>query len=292
MTLGRAVRLRRLFSHPSGRFCSVAVDHFVNYSEGLPPALRRMRETLAALMSGRPDAVTMMKGVAMSLWQPYAGEVPLIIQTIAARPDDKSREQMATVEEVVRLGADAVAAAAFIKGPTEASNLRPLADLVRAAEPYGLPVIAHIYPRRFDERAGASFSHGASISLDPEDIAWAVHCGLELGVDVVKTPYCGDVAAFADIIADCPLPVIVAGGPKTTDLAEALTTTGEAVRAGARGATIGRNIWGHARVTAALRAFQAVVHDGSSAAEALQLAGLCEEQPSGQARASSPMCIK
>ena len=48
----------------------------------------------------------------------------------------------------------------------------------------------------------------------------------------------------------------------------------DVVKSGARGATIGRNVWGFDQITAAVHAFKAVIHDGKSAAEALQIAGL------------------
>lgn len=276
MGLGKSVRLRRLFSHPSGRFCSVAVDHFLNYAEGLPRPLRQMRPTLASLVAGRPDAVTMNKGVALATWEPYAGAVPLIVQTVAARPDDNACEFMSTVEEAVVLGADAVAGAAFIRGRSEAAHLRMLADLVREAAMYDMPVVTHIYPRvvAAESIVEAGFAEGAAISHTPEDVAWAVHCALEIGADIIKVPYVGDVAAFRDIVNDCPRPIVVAGGPQTPTLAEALALTGEAMAAGARGATIGRNVWGCPRVTATLRAFKAVIHEGAAPAEALSAAGL------------------
>lgn len=275
MGLGKAIRLQRLFGDPSGRLCSVAVDHYINYPVGVPRGLRNIRETLTAVVAGRPDAVTMHKGVAAAVWGQHAGRVPLIIQSMAGRPDDTACEVMAHADEAVRLGADAIATAAFIRGRTEAEHLRLVADLVREAEPYDLPVILHIYPRRFcDDDSGQGFAAGAAISLEPEDIDWAVHCGLEVGADVIKTPYCGDLAAFGDITSACPRPVVIAGGPQTPTLRDALAMTGDAMAAGARGATIGRNVWGSSRITNTVIAFKAVVHDGASPDEALALAGL------------------
>ncbi len=102
MHLGKRVRLNRIFSHPSGRICSVAVDHWLGYSEGMPPGLRHIGKTLAAVMQGRPDAITIHKGMAAALWEPYAGQAPLIIQGSAIRPDDIAREQVATPEDAVR----------------------------------------------------------------------------------------------------------------------------------------------------------------------------------------------
>src|SRR5262245_29999081 len=120
MGLGKQIRLNRIFSHPSGRLCSVAVDHFMIYNEGLPPGLRHIKETLAAVVAGQPDAVTMHKGIAASLWGPYAGKIPLILQTSGVRPDDTGDFQYATIEEAVRLGADAVAVVAYLRNKCEA----------------------------------------------------------------------------------------------------------------------------------------------------------------------------
>jgi len=226
-----------------------------------------MKETLAAVVAGQPDAVTMHKGVAATMWAPYAGRVPLIIQAIIGRADDKAYELVVTAEEAIRLGADAIAVAAFVHGKTEGYQLRVVADLVRDAARFELPVMLHIYPRN---------PQTLEIIYTPEDIAWALHCGVELGVDVIKVPYCGDVQAHAEIVSESPVPVVAAGGPRTDTLEAALQMMAEVVASGARGATIGRNIWGfdNQSITAAVHAFKAVIHDGKNAREALQIAGL------------------
>lgn len=264
MNLGKLVRMNRIFAHASGRLCSVAVDHFIGYGQGLPDGLRRIGPTLAAIVAGQPDAVTMHKGIAAAAWRPYAGRIPMILQSSAVRPDDTARQQLATLEDAVRLGADAFALAAFVRGATEADHLRVVADCVRDAAQYEMPVFCHIYPRDPQGR----------ISFLPEDIAWAVRCALEAGVDVIKTPYCGDVRAHAQIVSDCPVPIVAAGGPKAETLSAALRMIGEVVQSGARGATIGRNIWGFPQITAAVQAFKAVIHDGKTPEEAENLAGL------------------
>ena len=74
-------------------------------------------------------------------------------------------------------------------------------------------------------------------------------------------------------MATCPVPVVIAGGPKTDTLLEALTQTSEALRAGAKGAVVGRNLWGHGDTTMAARAFKFVIHDGMAPQEALATAG-------------------
>ncbi len=266
MNLGKAIRLGRLWNHPSGRFCSVAVDHFIGYQAGMPEGLRDLPSTLRTIAAGQPDAVTMHIGVAKSCWPPYAGRIALILQSIIGRLDDSVNEHLCCPEDAVRLGADGFATCAFVRGPSEAAYLRRVADFVREADRFGMPVIVHTYPRRYDGK-------NVEVSFAPEDIAWAVRCAIECGVDVIKVPYCGDSAAYAQIIRECPVPVVAAGGPKATTLRDALCMAAEVVGSGAKGMTVGRNIWGFPQIGAALAAFKMVIHDSLSADEALTRSG-------------------
>src|SRR5579871_3294836 len=266
MGLGKQIRLNRLFSHPSGRLCSVAVDHFVGYAEGMHPGLADLPKTLAEIVAGRPDAVTMQKGVALTCWAPHAGKVPMIMQAGCWTVDERILEILTDAEECVVNGADAIAIAIGVRGPNEGKYIRLLAEGVTAAAKFDLPVIAHIYPKSFGPE-------GAKILHDAENIAWATRVGIECGADVIKVGYTGDVASFGQIVRSCPVPVVAAGGPKTETLEAALQAMQEVVQSGARGATIGRNVWGHGNIGQALAAFKAVIHDGKSPSEAIRLAG-------------------
>ena len=68
MDLAKQIRLSRIFSHPSKRLCSVAVDHFIGYQQGLPKGLTNVGEAIRQLVAGKPDAITMFKGVAKGTW--------------------------------------------------------------------------------------------------------------------------------------------------------------------------------------------------------------------------------
>jgi len=260
MGLGKQVRISRLFAHPSGNLCSIAIDHFMVYNMGLPPGLRHIKDTLAAVMAAQPDAVTMHKGLASALWHKFAGQAALILQSSGVRPDNSAMEQYATVDEAVRFGADALAVVAFVRGATEAHFVRKVADCVRDGQVWEMPIICHVYPRDAEN----------NIIYTPEDIAWAVRCMVEVGVDIVKVPYCGDAMAHAQIVADCPVPVVAAGGPKAPTLRDALQMMADAVNVGVRGGTVGRNIWGNNDVIGAVRAYKAVIHDRKNADEALK----------------------
>ncbi|HUZ18463.1 MAG TPA: aldolase [Spirochaetia bacterium] len=262
MNVGKLVRLNRLFSHSSGRLFSVAVDHFSGYQEGLPVSLREIEMTLASIVAETPDAVTMHIGVALNAWKPFAGRVPLILQSVIGRPDDTIYQQIALPEDAVRVGADGFAVATYVRGKTEGQYLRLLADSVREAARFEMPVICHIYPRRFSDV-------GAVVSYEPEDIGWAVHCAVECGADVIKVPYCGEVSAYAEIVRSAPVPVVAAGGPRQDSLLAALGMIREVIESGARGATVGRNVWGFESIATAIRAFKAVIHDGEAPERAL-----------------------
>jgi class I fructose-bisphosphate aldolase len=268
MDLAKRIRLNRIFAHPSKRLCSVAVDHFVGYQKGLPEGLVNLPETIRKLVAGKPDAITMVKGTAKSAWEPYAGRVPLIIQAVCFTADDATIENIARPEEVLRMGADAIAVSLGVRGPNEGKFLKILSDMVEQADRIGLPVISHIYPR--------DFTNGGTIVHDPENIMWAVRCGIECGADVVKVPFTGEAASFQQIVASSPVPVVAAGGPRCDSLLSALEMMTKVVQSGARGATIGRNIWGAPDPTRALIAFRAVIHDRLTPAAALKSAGLTQ----------------
>ena len=266
MDLAKRIRLNRIFGHPSKRLCSVAVDHLVGYQKGLPQGLRNVPETLRKLAEGKPDAVTLLKGMAKSAWEPYAGRIPMIIQSMCFTSDDAMIETATRPEEVLRLGAAAIAVAIGVRGPNEGKFLKIMTQMVEEADRIGLPVVAHIYPR--------DFSKGATIVHDPENILWAVRCGVECGADVVKVPFTGDAKSFREIAATSPVPVVAAGGPRCETLLEALDMMAKVVESGVHGATIGRNIWGAPDPTRALIAFRAVIHDQMTPAAALKAAGL------------------
>ena len=261
MGLGTDIRLARLFSHPSGNLFGIAVDHFVGYGSVREGGLKDLPAAVDRCMTARPDTMTMTPGTAKNCWPAHVGQASLIVQASCWTPDDRIREQLATAEDAIRLGADALAVAIGVRGATEGDFIRWLTDAVRAAAPFDLPVVAHIYPR--------DYSDGVKIVFTPEEIAYAVRVGIETGVDVIKVGYPGDEAAFSEIIAACPVPVVMAGGPKEPTLRDALAQIHAGMRAGARGAVVGRNIWGEADMERAARAYAGVIHDGLDADQAI-----------------------
>ena len=252
-TLGKAVRLNRILAGRKRRVLTVAVDHMINYPLGLPNGLRQMKATLSKIIEGEPDALTMNKGIAARFWEPFAGQAPLIIQSMALRPGEPNFADTATVEEVVSLGADAIAVAMFVYCDLEISYIRHLAEVVRQAEPFGLPVVPHIYPL-------ASGDEQSTVLHDAEHVFYAARVGLEMGADLIKVPYTGDVASFRDIVNTFPVPVVAAGGPRCATLEDAVAMAEDIGKAGAAGATMGRNVWEFEDIPSAVRQLKQAIN--------------------------------
>ncbi len=142
MGLGTDVRLSRLFSHPSGNLFGIAVDHFVGYGNVREGGLANLPEAVNRCITAKPDTMTMTPGTAKGCWPAHAGKASLIIQASYWTPDDRIRDRLATAADAVRLGADALAVAIGVRGETEGDFIRWLADAVRDAAPYELPVVA------------------------------------------------------------------------------------------------------------------------------------------------------
>ena len=231
----------------------------------ITPDLHRIRELLPRIVAGRPDALTMMKGSAQHCFEPYAGRIPLIMQTSTFTPGLPTRDhQFGFVEDALRLGADAVAMTITVGTEHQGEEVAMLGRLVSDAAPAGLPVVAHIYPKGELVPAGERYTTRWSL--------YAARVGAEVGVDVVKTDYTGSADSFRPVVDACPVPVVAAGGPRLETLREVLEMARGVVAAGGAGLTCGRNVWGSPDPAGVVRALKAVVHDDASVDDALGLA--------------------
>jgi len=259
MLFGKEVRWKRIFHTASGKLVTLAVDHGAAYKFELPPPLAAIAKTVGSFEDELPDAIVAQRGLFGDVLRPFAGRVPLMLQTISitpSAPDDSY--PMSQVEDAVALGADAVAISISMGGPTQRDGMMLLGELVRSARPLGLPVIAHVYP------LGEAF-RGAEFS--PAAVAYCARAGFEAGADLVKVHYSGDRESFARIVADTPIGVVAAGGPKLDSVAGVLGMARDVALSGARGITIGRNLWGDPRPAALLAALKAVFHQGAPVEE-------------------------
>jgi len=184
-------------------------------------------------------------------WEPYAGRVPLIIQSVCFTADDAVIESLTRPRKCSGWAPMPSAVAIGVRGPNEGRFLKLLADMVEEADRIGLPGNRACLSERFQQRRSdciRSREHHVGGTLR-----------IECGADVIKVPFTGDAESFREIISTCP----VAGGSRGRSALratpDALEMLAKVVVSGARGATIGRNIWGTPDPTAAVRACRAVI---------------------------------
>jgi fructose-bisphosphate aldolase/2-amino-3,7-dideoxy-D-threo-hept-6-ulosonate synthase len=264
MDAGIEARLERIGT--DGKHLIVPMDH--GLTMGAVRGLVDLEATVDAVTRGGADAVLTQKGVADRV-HPHrngAGYVVHLNGSTTIGPDEHDKRPTATVEEAVRLGADAVSFHANVASAHEREQIESLAEVTLEASRLGMPVLAMAYVRGHE--------------VDPEDeesLAHAVRLAEELGADVVKTAYSGDADSFERVVEATALPVVIAGGSRGTDR-ETVSMVRGAMDAGAAGVSMGRSIFQHKDPEAITRAVGAVIHDGVETDEALRGAGLLESE--------------
>jgi DhnA family fructose-bisphosphate aldolase class Ia len=180
-----------------------------------------------------------------------------------------------SIEVALAMVDDAVVVNATLGAPHESDELEKAGRTASEGRRWGLPLVAEMLTQRI-MADHMDFSGNGSSSL-PADIAdeisMACRLGAELGADVIKTRYPGNMAAFQRIVAHAGRPVLIAGGPlRSPSLKSLLSVVDESLQAGGAGVIFGRSIWQQPDPGLALRALCAMVHDDASVAEALEIA--------------------
>lgn len=262
MTADKIRRMNRLF-RADGKALIVAMDHLAYF--GPMPGLERPAGTIRKVVAGGADVIMTTFGIATT-FAAEIGQAGLILRAdggtsrLATAPAAGSLLYRA--EDALRIGADGVACMGFPGSSFEHLNLPHLAELAAQCHEWRLPLLAEMLPQGFENPKEA---------WTPENIRTAVRIGAELGADIIKTRYTGSVESFRPVIESCPVPVVVLGGPKMETDEDLLRTVREAMDAGASGVAMGRNIWQHAQPDCMTAAVAAIIHEGASVEEALQL---------------------
>jgi class I fructose-bisphosphate aldolase len=226
------------------------------------------------LVEGGADAVLVSPGVARLCVDFFVGKsAPALILrldwTNMFRPGEKlgfregRNRLIASVEDAVRFGADAVLTFMFVgyEDPdVEADDIEKNALVARACEVAGIPHIME--PMARGAQVGERRYESTLIRMHVRNAA-------ELGADAIKTDYSGDQESFASVVEGCPAPILVAGGPKMKTTEAGLDMVSGAMQAGAAGVLVGRNIIQADNPVRMLKAIGAIVHDNLSAEEAM-----------------------
>lgn len=231
----RALRLTRVFRHHPSRTVIVPLDHPV--STGVPATFHWSADPLLSdLAAAGVDAVVLHKGMLRHISAGAFQNMALIVHlsaSTACAPDPDAKCLVTEVQEAVSLGADAVSVHVNLGSLDERRQLEDFGRVARDCDRWNVPLLAMVYPR------------GPSI-VDPEDPELILHAAMlaaNLGADLVKTTYAGSLTAMADVATACPIPVLVAGGPRLDDEEDVLEFVDAAMDGGAAGVALGRNVF-------------------------------------------------
>jgi putative autoinducer-2 (AI-2) aldolase len=253
MDWGIQNRLSRLIQK-DGKAVFLPIDH--GYFQGPTHCLEKPGETIKPIWQ-YADGLMMTRGVLRNCIDPTISK-PIILRVSGATSivgKDLSNESLVTsIEEILRLNASAVSMSVFVGTENENKSLTNLAKLVDECEEYGIPVMAVTAVGRELEKREARY------------LALAARISAEIGARVVKTYYCKE--NFEKVVEGCPVPVVIAGGPKTETMREVFDFVYDGIQKGAIGVNLGRNVWQTENPVAAIRGICAIVHDGYTAKDA------------------------
>jgi DhnA family fructose-bisphosphate aldolase class Ia len=248
---GAEVRLGQLFDKESGRSFIAAFDHGLTL--GPKPGSEDALGVLKKIIDGGPDGILVSPGVMKlggSLFAFHGGPVPIVRADWifnnevfpglpAALQDPRQGENYEVIcspEDALALGAGAITMFLIVgtgNGAEFANNARLVAANIQAARRVGLPVIVEsvLWGSRLEDKR------------DPELLAFGARVAAELGADAIKTAYTGDPETMRQVVAGCPVPVLVLGGVRSSSPDVVLEATRGAIDGGARGVVYGRNVW-------------------------------------------------
>lgn len=259
--IGKKIRLERIINRDSHRTVIVPMDHGVTV--GPIEGLADMRMAVGNVVNGGANAILMHKGIVRAGHRGTGKDVGLIIHLsggTSLSPDPNAKELVCTVEEAVKLGADAVSIHINLGAETDSEMLGQLGYISERCLEWQMPLVAMMYTR----------GHKIENEYDVKYVKHAARVGAELGADIVKVPYTGSVESFAEVVNGCPVPVVIAGGEKMGSDEDIFKMVEGALEAGAAGLSIGRNAFQHENPTKMIQVLSKIVHEGASIEEAIK----------------------
>ena len=237
------------------------MDH--GLTVGTIKGLENLADIVDKVAIGGANAVLMHSGMVGAGHRQHGQDIGLIIHLSGATsltPDPDRKVLVCSVERALKMGADGVSIHINIGADEEPEMLQDARNVVEASREWGLPLIAMMYPRGKkikDENA-------------PEVVNIAVRVGAELGADIVKTNYTGDIDSFKYIVKSVHVPVIIAGGPKTDTIQDLLQLVYDSIQAGGKGVAFGRNVFQAEDPIKIVKALSKIVHHNYTVEEVLK----------------------
>ncbi|MCL2863519.1 MAG: 2-amino-3,7-dideoxy-D-threo-hept-6-ulosonate synthase [Methanimicrococcus sp.] len=260
--IGKAIRMERFVKRDTGRTIIVPMDHGVGV--GPIPGLTNLPDAINKVALGGANAVLVHMGMVKHGHRKYGNDVGLIIHLSASTalgPNSNHKVLVTAVEEAIKVGADAISIHVNVGAEDEPEMLAGFGRVAQKCDEWGMPLLAMVYPR------------GPKITNEygKDVVAHAARLGAELGADIVKTNYTGDIDSFKEVVKGCPIPVIIAGGPHMESELDLLEMIAGSLEAGGKGVAIGRNVFQSDDPTRTIKRINAIVHGGFTVEEAFKI---------------------
>lgn len=254
MDWGMKNRMCQIIKPDTGHTVMLAVDH--GYFLGPTSGLEDPGKTIMPLVP-YADSLMLTRGVLRNAVDPDIS-TPIVLRVSGGNSivgEDLSKEgQTVSVRDAIRLNVSAVALSIFVGSKYEHQTLMGLTHLIDECQEYGIPVLAVT-------------AVGKEMARDARYLGLCCRIAAELGASIVKTYYC---EGFESVVQSCPVPVVIAGGKKIEER-DALKLAYNAIKKGAVGVDMGRNIFQSEKPVAMIKAVRAIVHQGASADDAFDL---------------------
>jgi fructose-bisphosphate aldolase/2-amino-3,7-dideoxy-D-threo-hept-6-ulosonate synthase len=260
MNEGKTRRLKRIMQQDN-RTVIVPMDHGITI--GPIQGITNMQNITNQLIKGGVDAILVHKGIAKRIDNGNTGLIVMLSGMSNLSQNVNGKVQVCSVQEALRIGADAVSVHVNVGSQDEDKMLANLGKVSEECEAFGMPLLAMMYPR------GPKIQNEHDVTV----VAHAARIGAELGADIIKTNFTGTVESFKTVTESCPAPVVIAGGPKCKSLQEILQTTSDAIKGGAAGLSIGRNVFQCDNPTLIAKALAAIVHKNATVEQGLKILG-------------------
>ncbi|MFA6064277.1 MAG: 2-amino-3,7-dideoxy-D-threo-hept-6-ulosonate synthase [archaeon] len=272
MMIGKRIRMQRIMGRESQKMLIVPIDHGI--SDGPIEGLIDVKETVSTIAESGANGILMHKGLVGVGFRGGGTDIGLIVHLSAGTslsPDPLNKVMVTTVEEAVSLGADAISIHINVGAADTGRMMEEAGQVVRDCKRFGMPLLMMMYPR----------GEKVKNEKDVEVVKLAARIGAELGADIVKTNYTGSKESFKQVVAGCPVPVIIAGGCKGTDK-DVLVMIKDAMDAGAAGVAMGRNAFQHKEPKKIIKAVSLILHKNYSVDAAMKEADLKDEKVSAK----------
>lgn len=252
---GKANRMQKIFAKDN-KTVMLAFDH--GYFLGPLSGMENPAKVIPPLIP-YVDALMMSPGILTSCIEPGVDKAIVLRASggnSIATEELSNEDLIFEADEAVKLNASAMALSFYAGTVNEKQTLMALAKAINTASKFELPVLAVTAVGRELEKRDARF------------LALACRIAAEFGADIVKTYYCEN---FEKVIASCPVPVVVAGGPKLESEGDVMDLVFSAMKYGAAGVDLGRNVWQNENPEIIIQGIQGIVHHHLTSAQALEL---------------------